>query len=88
LPLLANVCSQKCETAISTPPEHYVPHPHKGGVDLKQSPGGDEFFRQQIEEWKQNSPEKIIDITSIMNNNENPGKQFPLLKLIRKIWEK
>jgi hypothetical protein len=88
LPLLANVCSQKCESAIPAPPEHYIPHPHKGGAELKQPPDENEFFPQQIEEWKQNSPEKIIDITSVMDNNENPGKQFPLLKLIRKIWEK
>ena len=88
LPLLANVCSQKCESVIPAPPKHYIPHPHKGGVELKQSPGGDEFLRQQINELKQNSPEKIIDIASIMENNENPGKQFPLIKLIRKIWKK
>jgi hypothetical protein len=44
LPLLANVCSNECESAIPAPPENYVPHPHKGGVELKQSPGNRSHF--------------------------------------------
>lgn len=39
VPLLANLCSTKCEEALGKPPEHYVQYPHKGGSGLVQPPG-------------------------------------------------
>jgi hypothetical protein len=88
LPLLSNVCSKECESAIPVPPEHYVPYPHKGGTELKQSPEGDEFLLQQIKELKQNNPEKVQQISAAIENNKSPAQPIQLLKLIRKIWEK
>jgi hypothetical protein len=86
MPLLANVCSNECESAIPTPPENYIPHPHKGSAQLKQPPDENELFRQEIKEWEKE--EKEQQLPSKPENNTNPAKPIQLLKLIRKIWEK
>jgi hypothetical protein len=39
LPLLVNVCSEECINRLPKPPDNYVPHPHRGGVGVKQPPG-------------------------------------------------
>jgi hypothetical protein len=36
LPLLVNACSDNCVEAIPTPPDGYVPTPHRGGRDIEQ----------------------------------------------------
>lgn len=84
LPLLANVCSSICEAAIPAPPKDYIPHPHKGGSDLKQPRGENDL---SIEEWKQKYADKIVDISSIEDKNV-PAKPSSGLKLILKIWKK
>jgi hypothetical protein len=38
LPLLVNACSEGCVRALPKPPDHYVPMPHRGGLDVKQPP--------------------------------------------------
>lgn len=37
IPMLANLCSKKCEQELLKPPKNYIQHPHKGGVNLIQS---------------------------------------------------
>lgn len=86
LPLLANICSTECESAIPAPPENYIPHPHKGGAQLKQPPDANELFQQEIKQWEKE--EKEQQLLSKTENNEPPEKPIRLLKLIRKIWEK
>jgi hypothetical protein len=36
LPLLVNACSEGCIEALPTPPDDYVPMPHRGGPELQQ----------------------------------------------------
>jgi hypothetical protein len=38
LPLLVRACSQACVDRLPAPAEGYVPHPHTGGLALKQPP--------------------------------------------------
>jgi hypothetical protein len=85
LPLLANLCSKECEKAIPAPPENYVPHPHKGGSQLKQPPDENELFEQEMKQWEKE--EKEQQLLSKKENNEPPAKSIGLLKLIKKIWE-
>lgn len=36
LPLLAQLCSAECVSALPTPPDGYVQHPHEGGPEVEQ----------------------------------------------------
>jgi len=36
MPLLVHACSDECIRNLPTPAEHYVQHPHQGGLDVKQ----------------------------------------------------
>lgn len=36
LPLLVNACSAECIARLPTPPDRYLPYPHRGGHDLAQ----------------------------------------------------
>lgn len=40
LPLLVNACSKECVDKLPSPPEGYVPVPHKGGSQVQQPPRG------------------------------------------------
>jgi len=93
LPLLTNLCSTECENNLPKPPKDYVQFPHKGGADLLQPPDEDKRFELAREKSKK---EQIKDITQI-NHTENievfidrqsEKKEFPMLKLIRKIWKR
>ena len=42
LPLLVNSCSEECIKKLPKPPKAFVPFPHKGGIDLQQSPTREE----------------------------------------------
>lgn len=76
LPLLANLCSEKCEKEIPNSPKGFVKFPHKGGAELKQP---------TYIEWEKENMVRIIP----KKTNKNTKKEKPkLLKLIRKIWEK
>lgn len=96
LPLLVNLCSEECKTKLPQPPDNYVSYPHKGGKDLIQPLDQDGFWdlerkKRQVEpnnleprienqEETDNSPKELgakIDI-----------KDLPILRLIRKIWER
>ena len=93
LPLLANLCSKECENNLPKPPEDYVQFPHKGGADLKQPPDEDERFELEMKEYE--NEEKGNDTETIQANQDDleldkstEKKEFPILKLIRKIWER
>jgi hypothetical protein len=79
VPLLANLCSKKCENDLPSPPKGYVQAPHKGGADLKQ-PSYEEWGKENVVKMSLEDLEKL--------NEENKNKKPKLLKLIRKIWEK
>lgn len=79
VPLLANLCSKKCENDLPSPPKGYVQAPHKGGADLKQ-PSYEEWEKANVVKMSLEDLEKL--------NEENKNKKPKLLKLIRKIWEK
>jgi len=93
LPLLVNLCSKECETKLPKPHENYLQHAHKGGKDLKQPMDEDELWeiewakrQAKIKSSKQDSKdEEQIDSEE---NRIKSLKDLPVLKLIRKIWEK
>ena len=49
LPLLVNACSTTCIDALPTPPEGYLPWPHKGGKALLQPLPDEDSFRLEME---------------------------------------
>ena len=49
IPLLANLCSTKCENELGEPPENYVQNPHKGGSGLVQPPDEQDMWRLEME---------------------------------------
>jgi hypothetical protein len=40
LPLLVNACSEECIQRLPKPPDGYVQHPHRGGLEVQQPPTG------------------------------------------------
>jgi len=93
LPLLTNLCSKEYESKLPTPPKDYVQFAHKGGAGLKQPLDEDERFELEMKDYEDNQSDNVIVITQT-DNNETPldksteRKEFPILKLIRKIWER
>ncbi len=94
LPLLVNLCSKECESNLPKPSDNYLQHPHKGGKSLKQP-------MNESERWKNERAKRLKEIESEKENttNEKPQlntqndtkisfKDLPVLKLIKKIWEK
>lgn len=78
LPLLANLCSKECESNLPQAAKGYVQNPHKGGSDLVQP---------NLEEWE------VMETVTLETNNDNERngdnpKEFKLLKLIRKMWQR
>lgn len=93
LPLLVNLCSKECESKLPQPHENYVSFPHKGGADLKQPLDEDELFEIELKKYENelNSNASVAETTTINEtplNEDTDNKKFPVLKLIRKIWEK
>ncbi len=93
LPLLTNLCSKECESELPTPPNDYVQFPHKGGADLEQPPDENERFELEMKNYENNQSNGLAE-TEQAANKETPldkqaeMKEFPLLKLIKKIWER
>jgi hypothetical protein len=89
LPLLTNLCSKECESKLPTPPNDYIQFPHKGGADLLQPLDENELFELEM---KSREDEQIEDVTKDKHtDNGKPSldkKELPILKLIRKIWER
>lgn len=94
IPMLANLCSKECEQSLPKPPKNYVQFPHKGGADLVQPPDENELWEIQIAERekveKENSNTQIPpkEISTKSGNEKLNISKLPLLKLVRKIWEK
>ncbi len=94
IPMLANLCSKECEADLPKPPKNYVQFAHKGGADLVQPPDEDELWeiemaeREKVEKENKNiteQPEPVKEKSEIV---EKEKFKFPLIKLVRKIWEK
>ncbi len=90
LPLLVNVCSEKCKNTLPKQQENYVQFAHKGGSKLQQPPDEDESFNLRLKPYE--NKEGTI---AIQNKNQIPDKKIitdreqpKLLKLLRKLWEK
>lgn len=73
-PLLANLCSKKCENKLPRPPKGYLRFAHKGGTDLKQP---------TYDDWMNANTIRIVKCTKNVMS-----RQPKLLKVIRKIWER
>lgn len=93
LPLLTNLCSKECESKLPAPPKDYVQFAHKGGADLEQPLDEVERFELEMKDYEDNQIGNEI-VTEQIDNDEIPldkttvKKEFPILKLIRKIWER
>ncbi|MEO8516926.1 MAG: hypothetical protein ABI426_09280 [Flavobacterium sp.] len=92
LPLLTNLCSKECESKLPKPSENHVQFPHKGGTELIQPLDEDELFELEIKEYEKNQSNNKTETKQIDNDETSLDKKyakekFPLLKLIRKIWE-
>ncbi|MCR9067014.1 MAG: leucine-rich repeat domain-containing protein [Cytophagales bacterium] len=94
IPMLANLCSKRCEQDLLTPPKDYVQVPHKGGVDLIQPPDEDELWKLEIKALEKAEKENHHKEELVNRSNKDPEKvklnmsKLPMLKLVRKIWEK
>lgn len=96
LPLLTNVCSEECKKELPKPPNNYVQFAHKGGADLEQPLDEDEIFQLEIRNYEdgqnKNSGETNERVDNKVKINGPIGLtekgEFPILKLIKKIWEK
>ncbi|WP_196893873.1 hypothetical protein [Aureivirga marina] len=55
VPLLANICSEKCKEELPSPAKGYVQNPHKGGKNLKQP---------TYEEWEKENMKKATKIVN------------------------
>ncbi len=92
IPMLANLCSQKCKENLKKPPKDYIQFPHKGGADLAQ-PLDEENqpFEVQLEIIRKKGKE-IKDKMGVLKieqkKNEKSAPKLPVLKLIWKIWER
>jgi hypothetical protein len=93
LPLLTNLCSKECESKLPKPPKDYVQFAHKGGADLEQPLDEDELFEIEMKKNEEEQSTNVIE-TKEADNKEAPSdkptekKEFTMLKLIRKIWER
>jgi len=94
VPMLANLCSIECEQKLPNPPKNYVQLPHKGGADLIQPPDEDELWEIELKELE-NTEKKNINKSesseknhSELKNTQSNSVKFPILKLIKKIWER
>lgn len=96
LPLLVNVCSNECKDKLPKPSKSYLKPAHKGGEHLKQP-----LEEHELVEIEWQKRQKEIDTTKVStetttnesNTNENIDIQatiadLPIIKLVRKIWEK
>ena len=94
IPMLANLCSNECEQNLPNPPENYVQIPHKGGADLVQLPDEDELWeiemaeREKAERENSEKEEPTEQINTESVKVKLDVSKLPILKLVRKIWEK
>lgn len=89
VPLLANLCSQKCKNILPKPPDNFVKYPHKGGSKLVQPPNEIEMSKLRVAK-REKDKSAIEQQTSILKDlkNKTGETRFATFKLIRKIWER
>ncbi|GAA3592629.1 hypothetical protein Q4Q39_05700 [Flavivirga amylovorans] len=87
IPLLANLCSKECEGNLPKPADNYFQKAHKGGANLEQPKTEDWSVTRArlIKEQKQKTHSEIEKET---NTDKKEKTKLPILKLVRKIWEK
>ena len=90
LPLLANLCSKECESGLSKPPKGYIQFPHKGGANLQQPPHENQLLETGKFASLENGDGEIVQLDQDDKQVSKPinRKEFSMMKLIRKIWEK
>ena len=92
IPMLANLCSKECEDKLPRPPINYVQFPHKGGGHLLQPPNENELWQAKVAEWEKTQKENVNVHEPIDQARPEKAKKDvfkrPLLKLVRKLWEK
>jgi hypothetical protein len=93
LPLLVNLCSKKCENELPQPPKDYIQYAHKGGEGLMQPLDENtlwelEWAKRQANQNDLDDNQTELNNSSEVSENKIDIKDLPLLKLIRKIWEK
>ena len=86
IPLLANLCSTECEENLPHPPDNYFPQAHKGGANLEQ-PKTEDWSITRARLIKEQETNTNSEIKKIENTKKGTTK-LPLIKLVRKIWEK
>jgi hypothetical protein len=83
MPLLVNSCSAECESLLPKPPEGYIQSAHKGGSAL---------IQPDMDEWEYidmiSPPAQDINEPKQDPDEQKSSEKTPLLKLIRKIWNK
>lgn len=93
LPLLTNLCSTECENKLPKPPENYIQFPHKGGADLEQPLDENQRFKLEMKNYEDHQDNNLIEIDNsdkdkMPLNEFTKVKEFPILKIIRKIWDR
>jgi hypothetical protein len=93
LPLLVNLCSIDCESKLPIPSENYVQFAHKGGSKLLQPPDEDELFELEMNNYQDDQINDLTENNQTVNNDallnkQAEKKEFKIIKLIRKIWER
>lgn len=90
LPLLVNVCSEKCKDTLPKPPKNYINHAHKGGSTLKQPSDEDEKFELQMKNYENKHTNSTTPHEKqILTKERDPDSEPPkLIKFIRKLWDR
>lgn len=93
LPLLTNLCSKECESKLPIPPKDYLRFPHKGSSAFVYQFSEDELFDLEVEYYEKSKSDSLTNLEETQNNknplkNKSEVSQFPLLKLMRKIWDR
>ncbi len=94
IPMLANLCSKECEQNLPKPPKNYVQIPHKGGANLVQPPDEDELWeiemaeREKAEKENSDKDKPTEQISTDSEKVKLDVSKLPIIRLVRKIWEK
>lgn len=96
LPLLTNLCSDECKNELPKPPKYHLQFAHKGGSDLEQPFDENEIFQLEIKKYEEEQNKNLNTTNHTDDNKINPNEsirlieksKFPMLKLIRKIWDR
>ncbi|WP_207893762.1 hypothetical protein [Tenacibaculum sp. M341] len=81
IPMLANLCSLKCEQQLPKSPQNYVPVPHKGGASLVQPLDEDS---QPVQVQINMMQKRAQNITA----EKQKETESSIFKLINKTWKR